>query len=167
MSKSTPQTQPDNFPLAGLARDGWSTSTEATATCFCGAVQLQFVSAAALHFNSLSCTSRKPCTLLMLAPAHASSRPCEYLRLPLCRLPQDHSQHVCIQLHGAGRVSCACERKREFENLGTGEDDWQGARHDKSVHICSSVCFRTFIAPLVFVARIILPDGREKSGDMS
>ena len=33
----------DKFPIAGLARDGWSTSDEATATCFCGAVQLVFV----------------------------------------------------------------------------------------------------------------------------
>ncbi|KUJ12949.1 uncharacterized protein LY89DRAFT_785495 [Mollisia scopiformis] len=31
-----------NFPLAGIARDGWSTEDEATATCFCGAVQLSF-----------------------------------------------------------------------------------------------------------------------------
>ncbi|RDW62817.1 hypothetical protein BP5796_11119 [Coleophoma crateriformis] len=30
------------FPLAGLANDGWSTEDEATATCFCGAVQLSF-----------------------------------------------------------------------------------------------------------------------------
>ena len=32
------------FPLAGGADDGWSTENEATATCFCGAVQLSFVS---------------------------------------------------------------------------------------------------------------------------
>ena len=32
------------YPLAGLARDGWSTDEDATATCFCGAVQLSFVS---------------------------------------------------------------------------------------------------------------------------
>ncbi|KAI0887832.1 Mss4-like protein [Annulohypoxylon maeteangense] len=30
------------FPLASGASDGWSTETEATATCFCGAVQLVF-----------------------------------------------------------------------------------------------------------------------------
>ncbi|KAL3419935.1 histidine acid phosphatase [Phlyctema vagabunda] len=30
------------FPLAGVARDGWSKDGEATATCFCGAVQLAF-----------------------------------------------------------------------------------------------------------------------------
>jgi len=30
------------FPLASLANDGWSTEDEATATCFCGAVQLSF-----------------------------------------------------------------------------------------------------------------------------
>lgn len=33
-----------NFPLAGLARDGWSTADRATATCYCGSVQLSFVS---------------------------------------------------------------------------------------------------------------------------
>jgi hypothetical protein len=32
------------IPLAGLANDGWSKEDEATATCFCGAVQLAFVS---------------------------------------------------------------------------------------------------------------------------
>jgi len=36
---------PDNtkpfFPLAGLASDGWSKEDRATATCFCGAVQLE------------------------------------------------------------------------------------------------------------------------------
>ncbi|KAJ6613940.1 Mss4-like protein [Mycena sp. CBHHK59/15] len=30
------------FPLAGSANDGWSTEDEATATCYCGAVQLGF-----------------------------------------------------------------------------------------------------------------------------
>lgn len=30
------------FPLAGGADDGWSKEASATATCFCGAVQLQF-----------------------------------------------------------------------------------------------------------------------------
>ncbi|KAL5380493.1 hypothetical protein DPSP01_007813 [Paraphaeosphaeria sporulosa] len=40
-TKSTPDIHPSAFPLAGLARDGWSTETEATATCFCGAVQLR------------------------------------------------------------------------------------------------------------------------------
>jgi hypothetical protein len=33
-----------HFPLAGLASDGYSKEDEATATCFCGAVQLAFVS---------------------------------------------------------------------------------------------------------------------------
>ena len=32
------------LPLAGLANDGWSTDDQATATCFCGTVQLSFVS---------------------------------------------------------------------------------------------------------------------------
>lgn len=37
-------TETSYFPLAGGAQDGWSNETEATATCFCGAVQLAFVS---------------------------------------------------------------------------------------------------------------------------
>ena len=32
------------FPVAGGADDGWSKDGEATATCFCGAIQLSFVS---------------------------------------------------------------------------------------------------------------------------
>lgn len=32
------------FPVAGQATDGWSSEDEATATCFCGTVQLAFVS---------------------------------------------------------------------------------------------------------------------------
>jgi hypothetical protein len=31
-----------SFPLAGCADDGWSTIDSATATCYCGAVQLSF-----------------------------------------------------------------------------------------------------------------------------
>jgi len=33
-----------SLPLAGLAQDGWSNEKEATATCFCGSVQMVFVS---------------------------------------------------------------------------------------------------------------------------
>lgn len=32
------------FPRAGVAQDGWSIKEEATAICYCGAVQLVFVS---------------------------------------------------------------------------------------------------------------------------
>lgn len=34
----------NGFPVIQLANDGWSTDKEATATCFCGAVQLVLVS---------------------------------------------------------------------------------------------------------------------------
>jgi hypothetical protein len=33
------------IPVAGCAGDGWSKEGQATATCYCGAVQLAFVSA--------------------------------------------------------------------------------------------------------------------------
>ncbi|PQE22055.1 glutathione-dependent formaldehyde-activating gfa protein [Rutstroemia sp. NJR-2017a BBW] len=43
-STTTEQSSKDKsyFPLAGGASDGWSTDDEATATCFCGAVQMVF-----------------------------------------------------------------------------------------------------------------------------
>ncbi|KZV79536.1 hypothetical protein EXIGLDRAFT_846436, partial [Exidia glandulosa HHB12029] len=41
-SSSTAGERKGFFPLAGGAQDGWSTEEEATATCFCGAVQLVF-----------------------------------------------------------------------------------------------------------------------------
>ncbi|KFZ12576.1 hypothetical protein V501_04146 [Pseudogymnoascus sp. VKM F-4519 (FW-2642)] len=41
MAASADRSKP-YMPLAGGARDGWSKEDEATATCFCGAVQLAF-----------------------------------------------------------------------------------------------------------------------------
>lgn len=43
MAAKADSTKP-NLPLAGSATDGWSKDDEATATCFCGAVQVSFVS---------------------------------------------------------------------------------------------------------------------------
>ncbi|KAI2609619.1 Mss4-like protein [Hypoxylon fragiforme] len=39
---AAPDKSKSYFPLAGAANDGWSTEDEATATCYCGAVQLAF-----------------------------------------------------------------------------------------------------------------------------
>ncbi|OBT85745.1 hypothetical protein VE02_05237 [Pseudogymnoascus sp. 03VT05] len=39
---ATPDKSKPYFPLAGGANDGWSKDDSATATCFCGAVQLAF-----------------------------------------------------------------------------------------------------------------------------
>ncbi|KAK0123837.1 hypothetical protein ONS95_008831 [Cadophora gregata] len=39
---ATADTSKTFFPLSGLGGDGWSTEDEATATCYCGAVQLAF-----------------------------------------------------------------------------------------------------------------------------
>ena len=49
--KSTPY-----IPLAGGADDGWSKEDCATATCYCGAVQLEFVSLTlAMHLSAPMC----------------------------------------------------------------------------------------------------------------
>ncbi|KAJ4130209.1 hypothetical protein NW768_007192 [Fusarium equiseti] len=42
MTVSTADKSKPYIPLAGQARDGWSTEDEATATCYCGGVQLSF-----------------------------------------------------------------------------------------------------------------------------
>ncbi|KAI4523877.1 hypothetical protein K525DRAFT_158372, partial [Schizophyllum commune Loenen D] len=44
-----------HFPLTGLANDGWSTEDEATATCFCGTVQLSFPTSPPGLVNSFVC----------------------------------------------------------------------------------------------------------------
>lgn len=42
MSAAADASNQSYFPRAGVASDGWSTEDKATATCFCGGVQLAF-----------------------------------------------------------------------------------------------------------------------------
>jgi hypothetical protein len=77
------------IPLAGLADDGWSKEDEASATCFCGAVQLAFVSLPATYARSCSALTLSSCR-----PANARTRPGEHVRLQLHRLSQDHRVRV-------------------------------------------------------------------------
>jgi len=53
MAVSTADKYKPYIPLAGLANDGWSRNGKATASCYCGAVQLVFVSILPLQ---LTCT---------------------------------------------------------------------------------------------------------------
>ncbi|CAG9953300.1 unnamed protein product [Clonostachys rosea f. rosea IK726] len=57
------------IPLASLARDGWSTDEEATATCFCGAVQLVFPTQGPSLLNTFvcNCTDCRKITASMFA----------------------------------------------------------------------------------------------------
>ncbi|KAF1850534.1 uncharacterized protein K460DRAFT_271663 [Cucurbitaria berberidis CBS 394.84] len=57
------------FPLAGLANDGYSKEHEATATCFCGAVQLAFPTEEPGLLNSFicNCTDCRKITASMFA----------------------------------------------------------------------------------------------------
>ncbi|KIW88956.1 uncharacterized protein Z519_10440 [Cladophialophora bantiana CBS 173.52] len=57
------------IPLAGSADDGWSTEGEATATCFCGAVQLKFPIAKPGLIDSFicNCTDCRKITASMFA----------------------------------------------------------------------------------------------------
>jgi len=111
------------FPLAGGANDGWSKEDEATATCFCGAVQLAFVS------SSQSCPILRPALsgipllryLLILIPssAYSGSWSREHFCLQLLGLPQNHGFHVCEQFHRRRQVPQAPTWSRQPENLRT------------------------------------------------
>ena len=51
MASKADKTKP-YIPLNSLQQDGWSKDTEATATCFCGTVQLALVGACCLYLIS-------------------------------------------------------------------------------------------------------------------
>lgn len=55
MSLKTADKSKAYIPLAGETTDGWSSETEATATCFCGAVQLKFPTEAPGFVDSFIC----------------------------------------------------------------------------------------------------------------
>ncbi|KAH7367259.1 Mss4-like protein [Plectosphaerella cucumerina] len=55
MAESSDKSKP-YIPVAGLARDGYSRDGEATATCFCGAVQLAFPTEGPGLVNSFLCS---------------------------------------------------------------------------------------------------------------
>ncbi|KPV72022.1 uncharacterized protein RHOBADRAFT_39760 [Rhodotorula graminis WP1] len=52
---AAPKNEP-YFPLAGLADDGWSNDTEATATCYCGKVQMKFPHEAPGLVDTFACS---------------------------------------------------------------------------------------------------------------
>lgn len=51
------------FPVVQLSNDGWSSDEEATATCFCGAVQLVLVSFLMFAVANLASTLTKALSL--------------------------------------------------------------------------------------------------------
>ncbi|KAG9227938.1 Mss4-like protein [Amylocarpus encephaloides] len=68
MAASTDKSD-SHFPLTGCANDGWSTEEEATATCFCGAVQLAFPTQGPGLVNTFvcNCTDCRKITASMFA----------------------------------------------------------------------------------------------------
>jgi hypothetical protein len=96
------------IPLAGLALDGWSTEDEATATCFCGAVQLAFVPLPSPKLKNM---------ILIPLTADPRSRPRQHIHLQLHRLPQNHCIHVRIKLHHRRQISKAPPWSRKLESF--------------------------------------------------
>ncbi|KAJ7459707.1 Mss4-like protein [Mycena latifolia] len=68
MSATTEKSKP-YIPLAGSVNDGWSNEDEATATCFCGAVQLAFPTQGPGLVNTFvcNCTDCRKITASMFA----------------------------------------------------------------------------------------------------
>ena len=62
------------FPLAGMSEDGYSKEDEATATCFCGAVQLAFVSLLlTLHAGTITQKTGQSAPYPLLFPSNSST----------------------------------------------------------------------------------------------
>ncbi|KAF5373683.1 hypothetical protein D9758_000785 [Tetrapyrgos nigripes] len=68
MAASADRSKP-YIPQAGLANDGWSKEDEATATCFCGAVQLAFPTQGPglVNVHVCNCTDCRKITASMFA----------------------------------------------------------------------------------------------------
>lgn len=76
------------FPKASLTQDGWSTKEEATSTCYCGAVQLCFVSSQ--NFLTVTYISSFPSHY----PSQASFSPLSAIAATAAK-----SQHLCLPRH--------------------------------------------------------------------
>ncbi|KAJ6123244.1 hypothetical protein N7512_005709 [Penicillium capsulatum] len=84
MTMTTPANQHHPYiPLAGSAEDGWSTEDRATATCYCGAVQLAFPTKAPGLIDTFlcHCTDCRKITASMFASNFIiANRHLEHLR---------------------------------------------------------------------------------------
>ena len=118
----------NTFPIVNLSDDGWSTDDEATATCFCGAVQLILVSTLML---TLAWNIAILCSLLLHLifdadthfPATPETRSNQPIHLPLHRLPQNRFSLVPIQHHGSRLPSQAHTRRRQPRNIRREQND--------------------------------------------
>ena len=81
-----------NIPLPSEGVVGGRNNDTATATCFCGAVQLLFV-------RETPAIEVSRCKLTRQCTANQSTWPGRHFRLQLHRLQEDHRQHVRQQLH--------------------------------------------------------------------
>ena len=86
MASGTADKSKPYVPLAGLAGDGWSKDGKATASCYCGTVQLIVVSPTVQPYG----ISKLTCAISQVV----ARRRRQHLRLQLRRLPQDHRVHV-------------------------------------------------------------------------
>jgi hypothetical protein len=116
------------FPVAGLANDGWSTDDEATASCFCGAVQLSFVSFRT-EFVAAFLPSNIP-----LANSWPWFRRLIYLQL--FRLSQTHCINPRKQLYDPRHALEALTRPGKPEDVCSIEDSfrqrtWKREHHDQ------------------------------------
>ena len=153
MSVSAADKSKPYIPHNNLANDGWSKEDEATATCFCGAVQLAFVSLAPVSTRPSPHTqpaiSHSPLTPLQSHLYHhqphsnpasqppplanPSARPNQHLPLQLHRLPQNHRLHVRLQLHRRRHPPQTPPRPRQSQVLGPIADHRFGWQNDKSL----------------------------------
>lgn len=83
-------------PWLPLGKDGFSNESRATATCYCGSVQLEFVSV-----NATTCYNATMLTFYCVwwQTASRGRGHGRLIHLQLHRLPQNHGLDVCVQPH--------------------------------------------------------------------
>jgi hypothetical protein len=118
----------NSFPVVNLSNDGWSTDDEATATCFCGAVQLVLVSLSIFKFFlwPVICTLKSD-----KLSATQETRINQPPYLPLPRLPQNRLSLLPIQYHRSRFPSPAHPRRRQSHNLQREQNDSCECADDK------------------------------------
>jgi len=114
-----------NIPLPSPGATGVTPDGTATATCYCGAVQLSFVSPSLEHSRIKKFLTLK----LTFRTARRGRRLGHFFRLQLQRLPQNHRVDVRFKLHHQRQKSQAPSRGRQTNQIRAKQDHCHGQRH--------------------------------------
>lgn len=117
-----------------------------TETCFCGAIQLAFVSHVFIEskkstlryqgnwltlYHLQSIEGDNLINTVSLPPCSAFECSYKTVRLQLHRLPQAYRIDVCIKFHHSRRLSEICPGPRKNQDVRDDQNDCDGEHHDE------------------------------------